>query len=238
MNDDDAEEKLKRLLVGAITGVWVTRAEALLSDNEDADIEREHSPTSYGAAWDPQVTPNTLRMLHKLRGVERLRVNAIARQATHEHEYVLRVRPDLELLAPLALPPWLDLPAHAAATTPPPVTAAAVPWMCEHARLASDQLLLLPGDSVARRLGALYEPGQLARVLRATPADEAARALYPERILWHALRGREGDTDGAPPVAWPGGVTLQLMSGEGSPRDAYAKLRRDFPECFAAAPPV
>ena len=75
---------------------------ALLRQPEDAAIAADHHGGRASARADAGGTNrlNTLRMLYKLRGVEYLR-----RQASSAHDLVLRIRPDLELLALLTLPP-------------------------------------------------------------------------------------------------------------------------------------
>lgn len=182
----------------------------LLADavDEAATIAVDHPPARYGSAWVAanNVSLNTLRMLHKLRGVEQLRRLASSSD-TQQHTWVLRVRPDLELLALLALPA-----AHASAIY--------APWTCAGHQLVSDQLLLLPAAAAAERLGVLYDPARLLQTARRS----APPSLYPERLMHHALAGLELRQ-------WP--ASLRLVGGGGESRDAYAKLAADFAGCFA-----
>jgi hypothetical protein len=237
MDDTAAEAQLQRLLSGD-PGVrrCVTRSQAALllggqhAADEAASIARDHPASRYGLAWHAERSVNTLRMLHKLREVEALRVMTVARSGSggaQGHSWVLRIRPDLELTAPLPLPP-LEATAGTAAR-------AYSPWVCESEQLSSDQLLLLPTDTMSRhnvedgpltRLSQLYEPMRLSEAM----VRSAPPSLYPERLVWHAL--------GADLQAWPGSAEgrlgLRLLGADGSPRDPYAKLRADFPRCFGA----
>ena len=153
---------------------------------------------------------NTLRMLHKLRGVEWLRLHTLSKLGGGvTHTWVLRIRPDLELLTDLPLPPPLpDLSLLGGDVR--------VPWLCHMESLASDQLLLLStaGSShgAAGRLGGLYEPAQLSRAVAASDPH----SLYPERVVWHAL-------DGFKLRMWTG-AALSLVSDSGGARDPYAKV--------------
>jgi len=229
LQETDAELLLASLLANEpAVRSCISRHEVLRQNVDEATaIVADHSPSRYGAAWRADTTPNTLRMLHKLRGVEQLRRATLASLGDGaQHAWVLRVRPDLELLEPLPLPPFADADAAAAAVV--------VPWECPRSQLLSDQLLLLRatdealgGASAAERLGALYEPGTLLEASRRS----APPSLYPERIAWHALRGLTRRT-------WPGGSgggppRLQLVGARGEARDAYAKLAEAFPECFS-----
>ena len=157
----------------------------------------------------------------------------------------LAVRPDLELPGALVLP---DLPreqsgrgAAAAALTASGADVAYVPWRCRKHRLVSDQLMLLPAKATRRggrtppsRLADAYEPRTLQRYAwdAASPSS-----LYPERLAWHALEGLElrllrGGATGVSLLAE--GPAHALGSGTRlMRRDAYAKLRADFPGCFA-----
>jgi hypothetical protein len=155
----------------------------------------------------------------------RLRVRSLARLGDDaHHDWVLRVRPDLELLAPLALPPWAQSVLTAVAVADIDAGSFAA-WSCESSQLASDQLLLLRAmparASAAAVLGALYEPSRL---------DEATRrsqppTTYPERLVWHALDGMLAR------AAWPGGAHVRLVGSGGEERDAYAKLKAAYPRC-------
>ena len=158
--------------------------------------------------WAGNMTTNTLRMLFKIRGIEEMRRQSLATGST-AHDWVLRVRPDLELLSPLELPP-------------PAPDVVYVPWTCTDSALVFDQFLLLPSDAAISHLGTLYEPSRLVEVARrSTPPS-----LYPERLMHHAL-----NTIAVHP--WPGNAHLRLVGGNGEPRDAYAKLRADFASCFS-----
>ena len=222
LQDDESELLLNQLLVrDAAVRMCTSRHQALrqglLTDtDETVAIAKDHAPENYGAAWRGTISTNTLRMLYKLRCVEQLRVQMLkGQQQQQQHQWVLRVRPDLELLEPLTLPPLASF--------------VYAPWACSASRLVSDQLLLLPAvqppgakdeeGSAAERLGALYEPRNLLQTVhRSEPPS-----LYPERLVWHALQGFELRT-------WP--ARLRLVSSDGEPRDAYAKLKDDFPSCF------
>ena len=234
MNDPAAEALLDRLLVGepAVRRVVTPSAGGATlgaQATEDVAIARDHRASMYGSAWHAERSTNTLRMLHKLREVEALRAESIATRGQGQaHSWVLRIRPDLELTAPLPLPP-LDTSAGA-------VVRAYAPWLCEGEQLSSDQLLLLPADPTSRRgvdggplarLSHLYEPSRLSEaMMRSVPPS-----LYPERLVWHTL-GRDLH-------AWPGSaegrVGVRLLAADGSSRDPYAKLRADFPKCFGRA---
>lgn len=234
------------------------------SADEGASIAADHPSEGYPAdVWKPDQSPNTLRMLHKWRGVEALRQFTLAKLGAGGavggatggaagaaassryllHTWVLRIRPDLELVTPLVLPP--------APSTSAEADVVYAPWICRQHRLMSDQLLLLPASaghkdglaavSTPSRLSRLYDPGRLVQVMRASTPP----SLYPERLTWHAMEGLELRI-------WQGArssvINLALLSGGAAvaippvknlpmtdvvvQRDAYAKLRADFPGCF------
>ena len=176
LQDDATEARLRALLACPLRSTTssskgvrrcLTRRDALalrppppagIFDDSATSIAAVHREASYGAGWLPDMSPNTLRMLHKLRGVEYLRRRLLEDGGVHA--WVLRVRPDLALRRTLQIPP-----AGVA-------TNVLVPWLCEEERLLSDQLLLLPGDATEApsRLGGLYEPEALrAAVFRSDP---------------------------------------------------------------------
>ena len=215
LQDDSAEEGLcRRLRASSAVHTCAMRHVLAPSDDETAAIARDHLPSLYGSAWRGNATTNTIRMLWKLRGIEKLRLTHLASFGHSTHDWVLRVRPDLELLAPLRLPPV--------------ASAVYVPWRCASAELVFDQLLLLPGTiaggapgGAEALLAALYMPETLLRVaLRSEPPS-----LYPERLVHHAL-SVFGLRD------WPGGVDVRLLGSAGEARDAFGKLKSDFPGCF------
>ena len=214
-----AEAQLLKLLAPRTVS---TRASVvvppLLRQPEDAAIAADHHGGRASARADAGGTNrlNTLRMLYKLRGVEYLR-----RKASSAHDLVLRIRPDLELLAPLTLPP-----AHEQLEV-------WMAWRCDDDEVASDQLLITT-PAAAAELAALYEPDVLDRaVSRSVPPS-----MYPERLVYQHLCQNDRSTVGA-----LAGVRVRLAGCEGeacgehevTPRDAFAKLRRDFPGCFALA---
>jgi len=247
LQDDAAEAFLHRLLVNEPSVLFCTsRSEALSRytahaggawlrqdaqpEDEAAAIMHEHPPSQYGYAWHAERSFNTLRMLHKLRGVERLRSGSARSSDNGGHQWVLRIRPDLELTSPLPLP----LVAFATAVQ---VFAA---WICEDKQLVSDQLLLLParpdttdGDnansplSPLDRLAQLYEPEHLLQ----TSARSVPPSLYPERLFWHALHRSQSIE--LHPWHGAGFDSVRLIGADGSARNAYAKLQADFPSCFS-----
>lgn len=237
LQDAAAERQLQGLLCsGRAMHRCLTRQEALMTRpplpaamfDESASISAMHDPATYGSAWVQGMSENTLRMFHKLRGVEYLRIQVLA-AGSADHDWVLRIRPDLELTQAIELPP---APPHASKTL------IYVPWLCEGERLLTDQLLLLPGQTEApTRLASLYEPSHLREAISASDPP----TMYPERLVWHALlaSGRPS-ADALHPVygvalmANGVGLDLRLMgTTESEPfRDAYAKLKRDYPGCF------
>lgn len=63
------------------------------ADDEMATVAADHPPSAYPqGAWRADRSPNTLRMLHKWRGVEWLRLQTLARRGDdqHPHTWVLR----------------------------------------------------------------------------------------------------------------------------------------------------
>lgn len=219
LQDAASELDLERLLVAGGRMALVRRG-GVDGRSEAEDIASDHPPRRYGAAFLPSMTPNTLRMLHKIRAVERLREQS----GTH-HALVLRIRPDLELRSALELPsPY--------ALGPRTVLCA---WICDAEQLASDQLLLLPGADAARRLGSLYDPATLSHVVGLSSPP----SLYPERLVHHALtpsyvlRAWPPPSGAQPTIAAARGArpliaTLLGASAERD-RDPLAKLRDDFP---------
>ena len=238
LQDDESEALLESLLCsnGATTAIRRclsrrSQRPAPTQEDEATTIAREHPPAAYDErAWSDAVTPNTLKMLYKLRAVERLRLHHTMPSEAPSH--ILRIRPDLELQATLPLPP----PVEAA-------EAVLTPWLCTRAQLSSDQLLLLPVSSGASAaLAGLYETAMLRRAM----GQSDPPSLYPERLVYHALRGHglriwqvsdgpalhELGAGGAP--RHPG---LVLIGADGGVRDPYAKLKRDFPDCaYGSAP--
>lgn len=213
LGEDVAEKLLCQRLESHVrrcaSRIEAFRKSSELAVDETAAIARDHAPPMYANAWRDNTTVNTIRMLWKLRGVERVRRLMTLGTSRYEYDWVLRVRPDLELLSPLMLPP------------PAPIVY--VPWRCESSQLVFDQLLLLPGGAEAR-LAALYSPKALALTARQSEPP----SLYPERLFHHALQGLELRE-------WPGGAPSRLVAANGDARDAYGKLRADFPACFATS---
>ena len=74
MHDSEAEALLRELLKSAVDVIATSADGTNLSDDEDTALPTEHDPSTYGSAWNADQTPNVLRMLYKLRGVERLRL--------------------------------------------------------------------------------------------------------------------------------------------------------------------
>lgn len=227
LQNDEAEQLLKHALLNSIGGSRVrlchTRGEVLAAlptpvadifDDETESIARQHAPESYGVAWVPKGTPSWLRMLFKLRGVEWMRTHSLAsRHDAVPHTWVLRVRPDLTLEHPFEVPTS--------------VTDVWVPWRSEAESLLDDQLLLMPAGSAAPALLAgMYESDWL----HAAAAASTPPTLYPERIMWQAMYGGE-----APPGTQLMGAAFdaRLLGCEGEvPRDAFGKLKSDFPHAF------
>jgi hypothetical protein len=259
LQNDEAEQLYKHALLNSIGGSRVrlchTRGEVLAAlptpvadifDDETESIARQHAPESYGVAWVPKGTPSWLRMLFKLRGVEWMRTHSLAsRQDAVPHTWVLRVRPDLTLEHPFEVPTS--------------VTDVWVPWRSEAESLLDDQLLLMPAGSAAPALLAgmcprlihtrcthsPLHPCTLLTVacgitcgtgmyesdwLHAAAAASTPPTLYPERIMWQAMYGGE-----APPGTQLMGAAFdaRLLGCEGEvPRDAFGKLKSDFPHAF------
>ena len=196
---------------------------------EHAALLRLHNDTT---------TLNTLRMLRKLRGVEwlrasqkcgsdpRARSDSRERCYLHEHDLVLRIRPDLVLTSPLRL---RRLPAGGVQ----------LPWSCTSQRLVFDQLFL-SGADVAAHVGTLYErAAQLAAAARRQLQTTEQAGLYPEALLMEHLAagGWEMDAmacDVCPATSADGCTCLgdaALFDAQRGRRDPFAKLRRDFPRC-------
>lgn len=257
MQDSDAEMMLCNMLDADVT-LCLTRQMAVMTlpsgskgeQDEAAAIAADHSKEAYGAAWIEDMSFNTLRMLHKLRGVEYLRERALATAtdgsaAAAGHMWVLRVRPDIELHSPLPLPPPPHPRKLAADDThesggggdgelTPAVSATAfdaaarqrhsnvlMPWLCHAEELCSDQWMLL-SPAASARLATLYEPS----VLRKTMSLSSPPSLYPERLVWKRL------TTAYTVTPLPSAPEHHLLAADGIERDAYAKLKRDFPSCF------
>ena len=262
MQDSDAEMMLCNLLDADVTlcltrqmAVMTLRGDPLPSgskgaQDEAAAIAADHSKEAYGAAWIEDMSFNTLRMLHKLRGVEYLRERALAAATDGSvaggHLWVLRVRPDLVLHSRLPLPP----PPHPRKLAAddmhegrgggngeltPAVSATAfdatarqlhskvpvlTPWLCHAEELCSDQWMLL-SPAASAHLATLYEPS----VLRQTMSLSSPPSLYPERLVWKLLAAYS-----VTPL--PSAPEHHLLAADGIERDAYAKLKRDFPSCF------
>jgi hypothetical protein len=81
-------------------------------------------------------------------------------------------------------------------------------------------MLLSPAASA--RLATLYEPS----VLRKTMSLSSPPSLYPERLVWKLL------TTAYTVTPLPSAPEHHLLAADGIERDAYAKLKRDFPSCF------
>jgi hypothetical protein len=257
MQDSDAEMMLCNLLDADVT-LCLTRQMAVMTlpsgskgeQDEAAAIAADHPKEAYGAAWIEDMSFNTLRMLHKLRGVEYLRERALATAtdgsaAAAGHMWVLRVRPDIELHSRLPLPPPPHPRKLAADDThegggggdgelTPAVSATAfdaaarqrhsnvlMPWLCHAEALCSDQWMLL-SPAASARLATLYEPS----VLRKTMSLSSPPSLYPERLVWKLL------TTAYTVTPLPSAPEHHLLAADGIERDAYAKLKRDFPSCF------
>ena len=218
--DAASEQRLERLLresrrFGAIYTRLRDEAAGSTRLSEAEDIAAAHPAAAFGDAWRPSMTPNTLRMLFKWRGVEGMRAVSGVR-----HALVLLIRPDLELREALVLPSAYALG-----------RAAVGGWLCDAERLASDQLLLLT-DEGARRLGGLYEPAALRAALGASKPP----SMYPERLVYEALRAAPGfelrawsaADAAAPPAAVRAPASALLGATAPLDRDPYAKLRADF----------
>ena len=224
---DEDEAQLKRLLAPLVP-LCVLRSESTLAEadarHESTAISTDHDETRYGKAWRHTDTLNTLRMLYKLRGVERLRLSTLTKLRLPPHEFILRIRPDIELLEGIPLPPWAY---ELSGGDAPGVY---TPWACDmqQADLINDQLLLMTPEA-AKRLAAQYEPSRV----KAASTDADMRGLYPERLVSHAF-------DGLRIRLWPqlGGAPLpktryyRLVGASGEGRDPYAKLASDWPACF------
>jgi hypothetical protein len=75
-----AESDLCSLLTTALR-ICESRHEKMLdTEDEAASIAAEHPPSRFGGAWRTDTTPNTMRMLYKLRGVERFVCGSKSRQ--------------------------------------------------------------------------------------------------------------------------------------------------------------
>ena len=96
-------------------------------------------------------------------------------------------------------------------------------WLCPRSRLSSDQLLLLPIPGGSSLLASLYLPEEL----RAASGRSQPPSLYPERLVHVHIEG-----GGYRWRLWAG-ASASLLGAGGERRDPYAKLRADFPSCFA-----
>ena len=227
LQDDAAEERLHTLLVAESNAVrrCSSRRKAILQlrsgpFDEMSDIAADHPPAEFGAAWRADMSFNTLRMLHKLQGAAWLRRHASSGDAAFT--WILRIRPDLELQSLLPLPELPPLP-----------RVALVPWLCHSDSLVTDQLLLLSGAAVGGAAAESSSPSPLGPVggmwrrVRQLSVASQPPTLYPERLMWHTLRGWDVRQ-------WPPDRELAfVLVGPGSAaRDPLAKLRADYPHCF------
>jgi hypothetical protein len=187
---------------------------SLLSSSEDEIVGREYAQLPRSSLLPG--TNNTLRMLHKLAGVEALRMAAERLHAPKS--FVLRLRPDLILHSVFVFPP---------AGTEGETLTARVPWMCPGAALAFDQIFLL-SPTGARRLALLADERRVVKA--ATLSDPPS--TYPERLVWHMAHSEAGLQFSVMPM--PG---LSLAVDDRGVRDPYAKLRHDFPDCANFPPP-
>jgi len=148
--------------------VIATRGESLLalpvvySEAETDVIGREYALLPESALLPG--TFNTLRMLFKFAGVEALRaatLEAAAAKGRHRHHaYVLRIRPDLELLGRLnVVSPVLLNDAAAAAAAWSRGTAVLVPWVCPASQLLFDQLQIMRPQAAASLARLALSPG-------------------------------------------------------------------------------
>lgn len=240
LQDNAIEQRLKSVLrraaAEARVPVIATRGESLLalpvvySEAETDVIGREYALLPESALLPG--TFNTLRMLFKFAGVEALRaatLEAAAAKGRHRHHaYVLRIRPDLELLGRLnVVSPVLLNDAAAAAAAWSRGTAVLVPWVCPASQLLFDQLQIMRPQAAAS-LARLADAGSSAILANCSHPP----STYPERMVWHAM-AREGVE---PALAHFPETRLIGPVGVGV-RDSYAKLRVDYPSCGTTAEP-
>ena len=234
LQDDAAEELLHSLLTAKRGAVrhCTSRRRAMLQlrtgpFDEASDIATDHPSADFGNAWRADMSFNTLRMLHKLRGAAWLRLHA---SGDAKYIWVLRIRPDIELQTLLPLP-----------VVRPPPRVALVPWRCHSESLLTDQLLLLSaidtdsgaatgagGSAAAVTSATMLGPiGDMWQQVRQLSSASQPPTLYPERLVWHALRHWDVRQ-------WlPESELSFVLVGPGSDtRDPLAKLRADYPRCF------
>ena len=233
LQDEPAELAMCKLLVATRRFRAVrTRSEhlhqlpAIYSEREEAVVQREYDRLPRASLLPG--TFNTLRMLFKMAGVEVLRALPPTSEDvsawSSDHDFVLRMRPDLMLFGPLHVPPPLMDGARASKLGLEP-SAILVPWACPGSQLLFDQFQLLRHDQ-ARRLSLLAAPGAIASLANWSLPP----STYPERMVWHAM-ARAGIPYARADFPQTALLVFDKVSGTLKVRDSYGKLRVDFPEC-------